>query len=86
MGDISDVRFSPGTFPKPNNYRHLYNRQRGPQLHLASSVQRSPRKRGFEMIAFAAFIAVPFGWYVMTGNETAFAITMALTMIVLVLM
>lgn len=38
------------------------------------------------MIAFAALIAVPFGWYVMTGNETAFAITMALTMIVLVLM
>jgi len=37
------------------------------------------------MIAFAALISLPFGWYVMTGSETAFALTMALTMLVLVL-
>lgn len=38
------------------------------------------------MIVFAPLIAALFSWYVMTGSETAFALTMALTMIVLVLM
>lgn len=76
------------TFPsgKHHNHSHLHYCKHCQELRLAQTIQPSAFKRKALMVTLFCISYIPFGYYVVTGNEYALVLWMALLAITAVVL
>lgn len=78
MAGVPMVQPLPFVPREPRHNRNLYYCKHCQELCLATSVQHTPNKRNALMVTLFCISYVPFGYYVVTGNEYALVLWMTL--------
>jgi hypothetical protein len=85
MAGVSMVQPTPFTPREPQSNRNIYHCKYCQELRLAQDVQSPANKRNALMITLFCLSYLPFGYYIVTGNEYALVLWMALLAFVAVL-
>jgi len=85
MAGVSVVQPTPFSPRKPQPNSNIYHCKYCQELRLAQSVQQSASERTPWMITLFCLSYIPFGYYVVTGDEYALVLWMALLAIVAVI-
>lgn len=85
MAGVPMVRPTPFTPRKPQPDRNLYHCKYCQELRVAQNFQQSADQRTSLMVTLFCLSYVPFGYYIVTGNEYALVAWMALLAVVAVI-